>query len=148
MESLQELVLRKAREIGGREGVLSTRQLEAAAGGAPTRGVFQAIMAGTYKARPSVETIEGIARAIQEPVAAVERAAGAPPSYGPFDLGKDAQRLTPKQRVAVMSVVTAMLEPDVPAARPLRAVASRRSGKAGEAAEEARSKARKAREDG
>jgi hypothetical protein len=66
----------------------------------------------------------GIADAIREPLERVERAAGAPPSYGPFALGEDAFRLTPTQRKAVMAVVEAMLDPGADAARPpLRAVA-------------------------
>src|SRR5689334_9795392 len=113
MESLQELVVRRARELGGREGPMSVRALEVAANGKVSRGVFQKIMAGEYDAKVGQRIIDGLAEALQVPVRVVERAAGAPPSFGPFQLTEDAARLTPSQRRAVKHVVEAMLEQPV-----------------------------------
>lgn len=95
---------------------MSTRALEDAARGKVSRGVFQKIMAGEYDAKIGQRIIDGLAEALQVPVREVERAAGAPPSYGPFQLTEDAARLTPAQRRAVKHVVEAMLEPAAAAA--------------------------------
>lgn len=133
MESLQALVLRRAREIGGREGPLSTRQLESAAGGKVSRTVFQQIMAGEYDAKIGQRTINGLSDALQVPIPQVEQAAGAPPSFGPFQLPDEAARLTPAQRRAVKQVVDAMLDPggavSLPAERRLEAVPSKRAAR-------------------
>lgn len=144
MESLQSLVIRRAREIGANNPPQSIRELERACHRKVSRTVFQRIMAGTYSAVPSQETLDGIAEAIGVDVSVVERAAGAPPSYGPFDL-PNAARLTPSQREAVKHVVEVMLQPAVEERSVLRAVAGGRKGPVESAKLEARDKARKAR---
>jgi hypothetical protein len=111
MENLQDLILRRAKEIGGNNGDLSTRQLEARSQGKVSRATFQRMMAGEYDAVTSQRTIDGLALALEVSLRVVESAAGAPPSYGPFQLDDDAARLTPTQRKAVKHVVEAMLNP-------------------------------------
>jgi hypothetical protein len=145
VESLQSLVLRRAAEIGGREGPLSVRQLEDRCEGRVSRGVFQQIMAGTYDARVGQRVLDGLATALDVDLEVVEQSAGAPPSFGPFRLSEDAARLTPAQRKAVKHVVQAMIDTNatLPAAQRLRAVASGQRGP--EAAEEGPARARQRR---
>ena len=146
VESLQALVVRRAEEIGGREGPLSVRQLEDRSLGKVSRGVFQQIMAGTYDAKVGQRVLDGLAAALDVPLSVVERSAGAPPSFGPFVLSEDAARLTPAQRKAVKHVVQVMVDANEAAGQEqprLRAVASGQRGEAAQA--EARTKARRAR---
>lgn len=134
--------------MGGREGALSIRALEAACGAKVSRTLFGRIMAGEYDAELQQRTIDGLAEALQVSVADVEAAAGAPPSFGPFRLSENAARLTPTQRRAVKHVVEAMLTPSERQERGhLRAVAAGRRGSESEAGREARDKAAKARRD-
>jgi hypothetical protein len=136
VEDLRALLIRRARELGGRNGELSTRMLEQRSEPRVSRGTFQRIMAGEHSGRLDVPTLRGIAKAIEESLEAVERAAAAPRSYGPFKLPPNAERLTPAQRRAVRSVVHSMLEPapeeteDLgrPHTVPLRAAAKKRPG--------------------
>lgn len=151
VESLQSLVIRRAAEIGGREGPLSVRQLEEESEGKVSRGVFQQIMAGVYGAKVGQRVLDGLAVALKVDLAVVERSAGAPPSFGAFTLPEDAARLTPSQRRAVKQVVQVLIEAnevvlDRPAPR-LAAVASGQRGPSGAPQQEAKTRARKRRED-
>jgi hypothetical protein len=110
VESLQSLVVRRAAEIGGREGPLSVRQLEERSDNKVSRGVFQQIMAGTYDAKVGQRVLDGLAAALDVDLRVVEQSSGAPPSFGPFRLPDDAARLTPAQRKAVKHVVQVMVD--------------------------------------
>lgn len=68
---------------------------------------------GAYSAgsdsRPSTDTMRAIAKAIKVPVRRVEVAAGCPPMRDHFELPKDADRLSARERRAVLAVVDALL---------------------------------------
>jgi transcriptional regulator with XRE-family HTH domain len=111
MESLQALVLRRAKEIGGREGELSNRALARRNGADLSHTLISQIINGEYANRaPDQRVLDGLAKALEVPLETVESAAGAPPSYGPFKLPDDAARLTPAQRKAVRHVVQVMID--------------------------------------
>lgn len=110
MESLQALVLRRARELGGREGELSNRTLAKRNGADLSHTLISQIVNGEYANKaPAHRVLEGLAKALEVPLPEIEAAAGAPPSYGPFEL-PDAARLTPAQRKAVKHVVQVLVE--------------------------------------
>jgi hypothetical protein len=142
MESLQALVVRRARELGGREGELSNRTLARRNGAELSHTLVSQIINGEYANKaPKQRVLEGLARALEVPLATVEAAAGSPPSFGAFHLPEDAARLTPDQRKAVRHVVQVMIDSNegraadagaAPGAEvaPLRRVASGRATKA------------------
>lgn len=112
VESLQDLVLRRAREVGGREGELGNREIARRSKGAVSHTLVGQIVNGEYaNSAPGQKVLQGLVDALGGDLAEYERAAGAPPSYGPFQLDEDAARLTPAQRKAVKHVVAVMLEP-------------------------------------
>jgi hypothetical protein len=138
VESLQALVQRRAREVGGREGPLGNRQIARASKGALSHTLVGQIMNGEYANRaPGHKILQGLVDALGGSLSEYERAAGAPPSFGPFQLSDDAARLTPAQRKAVKHVVQVMIEsaeaaktaPVVPIDLPRAARTGRNRGK-------------------
>lgn len=139
MENLQALVLRRARELGGREGELSNRTLAKRNGADLSHTLISQIVNGEYANKaPAHRVLEGLSKALEVPLPQIEDAAGAPPSYGPFELPDDAARLTPAQRKAVKHVVQVLVDSNEARSQieaeadvvPLRRVASGRPRKA------------------
>jgi hypothetical protein len=103
------------REIERKRGIeMSVRQFARESGGAVSHTLLQSICNGEYATRaPGQRVLDSLAEMLELPVKVIEAAAGAPPSYGPFQLDDDAARLTPAQRKAVKHVVEVMLNPGV-----------------------------------
>jgi hypothetical protein len=128
VESLQDLVQRRAREVGGVNGPLGIREIARASKGALSHTLVGQIVNGEYANKtPSHTVLQGLVVALGGDLRDYERAAGAPPSFGPFRLPEDAARLTPAQRKAIKHVVQVMVDAADPVADvpPLR-LASRR----------------------
>jgi hypothetical protein len=133
VKRLPELIKDRLAELGEHGQPLSIRAAARASKGKVSHGQLASIVNGDY-GRISDRVIEGIAIAIDVPKSVVEQSYGIRRPHGPFVLPPEADRLTRRQRDAVLSVVRAMLDPaaeDEPG-QPLRAVA--RQGQRGHAA--------------
>lgn len=112
-ESLRDL-LRLAQQ---RNGNASGRQLSALAdkaGHVLSHTTINHIFRGDYTSTPSRQTLEGIAGVAAVPLTRVYQAAGLPAPGPPFStqLPPETDRLTPKQRAAIVTLIRAMLDPD------------------------------------
>jgi hypothetical protein len=133
--NLQELVDRRLTELGSGRGPMSTRQAAARSDGKVSYETLRLIKIGQHSGSISQEVAEGIAQALEVPVADVLKLAGRRIPQGPFQLPRRAETLTKSERAVVLSVVDAILdaaaqerEPDDGSAagtEQLRAVAER-----------------------
>lgn len=148
---LQQLVERRLRELGDHRGPLSTRRAAARAEGKVSYETLRLLKIGQHSGAISHEVAEGIALALDVPVATVLQVAGQRIPLGRFVLPPRAETLTKSERAAVLSVVDAILQaaeqdrsdPEAP----LHAVArsGRRPGGTAGGARRASSTARKVR---
>jgi hypothetical protein len=106
MSALSDLVNRRLQEIGG----LSNRGMAAASGGLMSHGTAAKIVNGRH-GKVEEQTIIGLARALQLPESTIRRTLGLPAKQAPFVLPDRANRLTQRQRSAIMRVIDAMLVP-------------------------------------
>lgn len=129
-ESLQQLVHRRQREIGGRGGPISTRQVWLRGGGEDHWSyeiVRRIVERGHHRIGDRVA--DRLAIALNVPVSKILDAAGQRPRGEPFQLPARSARLSPTERNILRAVMDAMLgayaddRPDdetVPAPRPPR----------------------------
>jgi hypothetical protein len=107
---LPELIKDRLAELGDHGQPLSIRAAARASKGKISHGQLASIVNGDY-GKISDRVLEGIAAAIDVPVGVVMESYGIRRPYEPFTLPKEADRLTRRQRDAVLSVVRAMLDP-------------------------------------
>jgi hypothetical protein len=117
VETLQELMTRRLREMGRRRGrdTLTLREVHESikddAGKAPVSyETARQILKGQYTSRLSDESADGLATMLDVSVSQVLAAAGQRPRLGRFALPRKADRLNDKERRAVLAVVDAILD--------------------------------------
>lgn len=103
---LGELVTRRRASLG-----LSYRAVAERSDGLVSHSTVHEIESGS-RATPTDETIDGLALALDLPISQVRRSAGLPPPdiETPFVLPRRANRLSRKERGAVLAIVDALLE--------------------------------------
>lgn len=111
--------------------------LAEASGGHFGRATAAKLLNGTH-GQPDEATVEGLSQALREPMSSLRRVMGQPVhDLGEFRLPPRANRLTSKERAAIVSVVDAILAAHDRAGRQiedgpgLRAVARKRGDKRG-----------------
>lgn len=104
---MQELVANRLAELD-----LSYRRAAAKAGGLVSHSTLNQIVLGRVQfENRQEEVLRGIALAIDVPLSKVLEAAGEPPKLPTeFRLPKKANKLTPKQRKAILTMLDALLE--------------------------------------
>lgn len=133
VKRLPDLVKDRLGELGDHGQPLSLRTAAQRSGGRVSHSQLANIANGAY-GKITDRVLEGIAAALDLPASVVFEAYGVRRPIEPFRLPPEADRLTRRQRDAVLSVVRAMLDPAVDGepAQPLRAVA--KQGQRGHAA--------------
>lgn len=106
MTALSDLVNRRLFEMGG----MSNRAMAAASGGLMSHATAAKVVNGRH-GDVEENTIIGLARALHLPESTLRRALGLPNKQAPFVLPDRANRLTPRQRAAIVKVIDAMLVP-------------------------------------
>lgn len=108
-ESLQDLVLRRLVELGDVEGALPLRIAADKSRGKVSYESIRRIARGKH-GRINDRVAEGLAEALDVPLAAVYRAAGVPRPGARWEWPERFDRLPPAQRKVVEDVAAAMLE--------------------------------------
>ena len=123
---LQQLVERRLRELGDHRGPMPTRRAAARSEGKVSYETLRLLKLGQHSGAISPEVAEGLALALDVPLATVLEVAGQRIPLGAFVLPKRAETLTKAERAVVLSVVDAILSAagqDRSAAESLRPVA-------------------------
>ena len=109
MTPLQEMVVGRMAELG-----LSFRGAAARSGGLVSHGTLNTIALGRHSGHYDDETLRGVALALDLPLTKVREAAGLDrQSPTEFRLPKKANRLSPAQRKAILTMVDALLDDQV-----------------------------------
>lgn len=132
MKRLPDLIKDRLAEMGSHGRALSIRDAAARSGGKISHARLTQLAAGDV-GRVSDRVIEGVAAAIDVPISTVYESLSIRRPYEPFKLPPEANRLSRRQRDAVLSVIKAMLDPGVEERAGLAAVA--RGGERRHAAE-------------
>jgi hypothetical protein len=109
VKSLPDLIQDRLAELGSHGQPLSIRAAARASKGQVSHGQLAAIANGDY-GKISDRVLDGIALALDLPRALVHETYGVRRPHEPFRLPPEADRLTRRQRDAVLSVVRAMLD--------------------------------------
>lgn len=107
---LQQLVDRRLRELGDHRGPMSTRRAAAQSGGRVSYETLRLLKIGRHSGAITHEVAEGLALALDLPIATVLQVAGQRIPLGPFVLPARAETLTKSERAVVLSVVDAILQ--------------------------------------
>jgi hypothetical protein len=107
---LRELVDRRLAELGDERGPMSTRKAAARSDGKVSYETLRLLKLGQHSGSISQEVAEGIALALEVPLATVLKVAGRRIPQGPFVLPRRAETLTKSERAVVLSVVDAILD--------------------------------------
>jgi hypothetical protein len=138
VKPLPDLVRDRLAELGSHGRPLSFRDAARASNGLVSHAKLSEIARGQY-GKISNRVLDGIAVSIDLPKSVVYEAYGVRRQHVPFTLPPEADRLSKRQRDAVLSVVKAMLDPaseeqqsrreQVPPSGPgLRRVARKKTG--------------------
>lgn len=110
VNELQQLILRRLAELGDRNGPMSTRQAAERSGGHVSYETLRGIARGTHSGKIADKTAEGIARALEVPVAEVYGAARVPRPQSRWRWPERFDRLDAAQRRLVEEMAAALLE--------------------------------------
>lgn len=108
-ESLQDLVLRRLVELGDAEGALPLRAAADKSRGKVSYESIRRIARGRH-GRINDRVAEGLAEALDVPLAEIYRAAGVPRPGARWEWPERFDRLPPAQRKVVEDVAAAMME--------------------------------------
>lgn len=110
-EGLQDLILTRLRELGDDTGPLTAREAARRSDPPVSYETIRNLARGVrHTGRITDRVAEGLARALEIPVARVYEAAGAPPRGEQWAWPKRFERLEPAQRELVEDVAAALLE--------------------------------------
>lgn len=109
-ESLQQLVLRRLRELGGDQGPVSARQAVRGHEELVSYETVRVIARGVHQGGITDKTAEGLSRALKVPIAAVYEAAGVPSPGSRWEWPDRFARLSPRQRELVEQFAGALLD--------------------------------------
>lgn len=109
-ETLQQLVLRRLRELGDASGPMSAREAVRAAESLISYENLRLIARGVHQGGISDRTAEGLSRALRVPVAQIYAAAGVPSPGTRWRWPEKFDRLSPRQRELVEQFAAALLE--------------------------------------
>lgn len=112
MDQLQHLVLTRLAELGERGKPMSARAAAKRSHGAVSYDTIYQIANGKHTGRLTDSVAEGIAAALEVPVARVYDAAGAPRPSGRWLLPERFDRLNTEQRRLVEELCAALLKAD------------------------------------
>lgn len=132
VKRLPDLIKDRLAEMGEHGRSLSYRDAARRSGGKISHGRLQAIANGEL-GKISDRVVEGIAAAIDVPQQQIYESLSIRRPFEPFVLPKEADRLSRRQRDAVLSVVRAMLDPAMEQEQPKRLSAVARQGQRGHA---------------
>lgn len=107
---LQQLVLRRLADLGEPGRPLSIRAAAERARGLTSHHTLTAIAKGEHSGRISDRTAEGIAAALDVPVAHVYDAAGVPRPFGRWQWPEKFDRVRPEDRAVVEGLAAALLK--------------------------------------
>ncbi len=107
---LQQLVERRLRELGDHRGPMPSRRAAARSQGKVSYETLRLLRIGQHSGAISQEVAEGLALALDVPVATVLQVAGQRIPQGPFVLPRRADTLTKSERAVVLGVVDAILD--------------------------------------
>jgi hypothetical protein len=135
VKPLPDLIKDRLAELGSHGKPLSVRAAARASNGQVSHAQLNILSRGEY-GQVSDRVLDGIAMALDLPKSVVYESYGVKRQHEPFTLPKEADRLTRRQRDAVLSVVRAMLDPGSeqrsdqvqPSGPGLRRVARKKSG--------------------
>lgn len=106
---LQQLVLRRLADLGEPGRPISIRAAAERARGLTSHHTLTAIAKGEHSGRISDRTAEGIAAALDVPVARVYDAAGVPRPFGRWQWPEKFDRVRPEDRLVVEDLAAALL---------------------------------------
>jgi hypothetical protein len=109
-ETLQDLVLRRLAELGTPEGPLSLRDAADKSRGKISYETLRLIARGRHQGAINDRTAEGLAEAVDVPLALVYRTAGVPRPGARWEWPSRFDRLPGAQRKLVEDVAAGMLE--------------------------------------
>lgn len=110
MNELQELVLRRLEDLGGPDGPMSLRDAAARSQGLVSYETIRKIIRGKHTGRIEPDSAEGLARALQVPVAKIYEAARQPQPQTRWVMPPRLDRLDLAQRSLVEDVAGALLD--------------------------------------
>lgn len=110
LNMLQTLVLRRLAEMGEPGRPMSIRAAADKAQGLTTHHTLTSIANGEHSGRISDRTAEGIAAALEVPVAQVYDAAGVPRPYGRWNWPPKFDRIRPEDRAVIEDMAAALLK--------------------------------------
>lgn len=110
VKRLPELIKDRLAEMGSHGRPLSIRDAAARSGGRISHARLTQLSQGKI-GQVSDRIVEGVAAAIDVPISTVYEALAIKRPFEPFRLPKEADRLSHRQRDAVLAVVKAMLDP-------------------------------------
>lgn len=109
-ETLQQLVVRRLRELGSEAGPMSAREAVRAAESLVSYENLRLIARGVHQGGISDRTAEGLSRALRVPVSRIYAAAGVPSPGTRWRWPEKFDRLAPRQRELVEQFAAALLE--------------------------------------
>ena len=112
VDQLQQLVLTRLAELGEKGRPMTARAAAERSQGGVSYDTLYTIANGKHSGRLGKRVAEGIAAALDVPVAQVYDAAGAPRPVGRWVLPERFDRLSPEQRRLVEDLCAALLEAD------------------------------------
>lgn len=111
VDRLQHLILARLVELGDESGPMTAREAARRASGLVSYETLRNLARGTrHTGRITDRVAEGLARALEIPVAQVYAAAGAPSPGARWEWPRRFDRLPPAQRQIVEDVAAGMLE--------------------------------------
>lgn len=112
VNQLRFLIMRRQAELGEEGAPMSGRELARRSGGRVSFGTIANIVNGRHTGRITDRIAEGLAAALDVPVADIYDAAGAPRPQGRWLLPERFDRLTLEQRRAVEELCAVILDAD------------------------------------
>lgn len=109
-ESLQQLVLRRLRELGGDREPMSAREAVRGHEELVSYETVRLIARGNHQGGITDRTAEGLSRALRVPVEHVYAAAGVPSPGARWRWPERFDRLSPRQRELVESLAASLLD--------------------------------------
>lgn len=112
VDQLQQLILTRLRELGDESGPMSAREAARRAEGLMSLETFRLLARGRgsrHRGRITDRVAEGLALALQVPVARVYEAAGVPSPGRRWDLPERFDRVPPAQRQLLEELAAALL---------------------------------------